>query len=327
MKRKTTLLAVGLASALGFTSVAIAADATFYGSVRSGIYHLGSHTNAAGSHTKASWDLGSVDAGRLNPAGTLCGDKCKGGGANAGDAGGGDKLWSRIGVKASHDLGNGLTAGLHIEKRLDNFRTRHQNVYLSGAFGKLTLGQQGTPFHSAVSWDGTNLFGNWIDIHGTSRGQGIQYSSALGGPFDFAAMIRDDGSNKDGSGDGFDQYEFAVTYSMDVATISAGYLGQDDDGADIYGGSVGGSTAGFSWDLGYEKSSEANDQTKYGAFAGYGGAYVFYEDLNTENNTGENHYIVLGYSRSLGTNTTAIVEVQVPDEGQNRTALALRVDF
>ena len=334
MKRKTTLLAAGLASALGFTSVAIAADATLYGSVRSGIYHLGSEGS-----TKASWDLGSVDAGRLNPAGSICGSEhthaaddpngaavdC---GPSAGDVGGGDKLWSRIGVRASHDLGNGMTAGLHIEKRLDNFRTRHQNVYLSGAFGKLTLGQQGTPFHSAVSWDGTNLFGNWTDIHGGSRGQGIQYSSMLDGPFNFAAMIRDDNSNDDGSGGGFDQYEFTATYSMaDVATISAGYLGQDDDGADVYGGSVGGSTAGFSWDLGYEKSSEANDQTKYGAFAGYGGAYVFYEDLNTANNMGENHYIVLGYSRSLGTNTSAIVEVQIPDEGRNRTALALRVDF
>ena len=339
MKRKTTLLAAGLASALGFTSVAIAADATLYGSVRSGIYHLGSEGS-----TKASWDLGSVDAGDLG--------------------GSGDKLWSRIGVRASHDLGNGMTGGLHIEKRLDNFRTRHQNVYLSGAFGKLTLGQQGTPFHSAVSWDGTNLFGNWTDIHGGSRGSGIQYSSMLDGPFNFAAMIRDDnvsglkatdchvdnpsrcvheadGSFKrdddgnlvpiaisNGSGGGFDQYELTATYSMaDVATFSVGYLGRDDDGADVYGGSVGGSTAGFSWDLGYEKSSEANDQTKYGAFAGYGGAYVFYEDLNTENNMGENHYIVLGYSRSLGTNTWAIVEVQVPDEGRNRTASALRVDF
>ena len=306
MKRKTTLLAVGLASALGFTSVAIAADADIYGSVRSGIYHLSSEGG-----TKAAWDLGSVDAGDLG--------------------GSGDKLWSRIGVRASHDLGNGMTGGLHIEKRLDNFRTRHQNVYLSGAFGKLTLGQQGTPFHSAVSWDGTNLFGNWIDIHGGSRGQGIQYSSMLDGPFNFAAMIRDDNSNGDGSGNGFDQYEFTATYSMaDVATISAGYLGDyldDGEEKDVYGGSVSGSTGGFSWDLGYEKSSEMNDRTKYGAFASFGGAYVFYEDLDTENNMGENHYILLGYSRSLGTNTRAIVEVQIPDEGRNRTAVALRVDF
>ena len=302
MKRTTTLLAGSLAGALGFTSVAFA-DTTIYGSVRSGIIHQDSDGD-----TKASWDLGSVDAG---------------------DLGSGDRLWSRIGVKASHDLGNGMTGGLHIEKRLDNWRTRHQNVYLSGDFGKITLGQQGTPFHSAVSWDGTNLFGNWnTSPHGGSRGQGIQYSSALDGPFSFNAMIRDDGSNPDGSGDGLDQYEITAAFSMpDVATVSAGYLGQDDGGADVFGGSVGGSVSGVDWDVGYERTSEANDQTYYGFFLSYAGAYVFYEDLNTENNSGENHYLLFGYSRSLGTNTTVIIEHQRPDEGRNRTALALRVDF
>ena len=57
------------------------------------------------------------------------------------------------------------------------------------------------------------------------------------------------------------------------------------------------------------------------------GPTVFYEDLNTEDNTGENDYLVFGYSHSLGTNTKVIIEHQRPDAGQNRTALALRVDF
>ena len=300
MNRMTTLLAGGLVSAIGFTSVAFA-DTTIYGSVRSGIYHLDSEGG-----TKASWDLGSVDAG---------------------DLASGDKLWSRIGVRASHDLGNGMTGGLHIEKRLDNFRTRHQNVWLSGAFGRITLGQQGTPFHSAVSWDNTNLFGNWTDIHGGSRGQGIKYSSMLDGPVNFEAMVRDDDSMGIG-GQGLDQYELTASFSMaDVATVSAGYLGKAHGGADVFGGGVGGSTGGVSWDVGYEKDNADNSQTKYGAFLGYAGAYVFYEDLNTENNTGENDYLVFGYSHSLGTNTKVIIEHQRPDEGQNRTALALRVDF
>ena len=276
---------------------------TIYGRVQSGIYHLDSEGG-----TKASWDLGSVDAG---------------------DLGSGDKLWSRIGVRASYDLGNGMTSGLHIEKRLDNFRTRLQNVYLSGAFGKIILGQQGTPFHSAVSWDNTNLFGNWnTSPHGGSRGQGIQYSSVLDGPFSFNAMIRDDGSNPDGSGDGLDQYEITASFSMlDAATVSAGYLGQDDGGADVFGGSVNGSVAGFDWDVGYERTSEDNDRTNYGFFLGYAGAYVFYEDLNSENNTNEERHILLGYSRSLGTNTKVIIEHQRPDEGRNRTALAFQVNF
>ena len=300
MKRMTTLLAGSLAGAVGFTSVAFA-DTTIYGSVRSGVIHQDSEGS-----TKASWDLGSVDAG---------------------DLGSGDRLWSRIGVRASHDLGNGMTGGLHIEKRLDNFRTRHQNVYLSGAFGKVTLGQQGTVYHPAASWDGTYLFGGNASFDG-SRGQGIKYSSMLDGPFSFNAMIGDDGENSDKTGDGLDKYEVSASFSMaDVATVSLGYLGQDDGKADYYGGTVGGSITGFDWEVGYEKSSEDNDRTHYGAFGSYGGAYVYYEDLNTENDTGENHYLLFGYSRSLGTNTRVIIEHLRPDTGRNKTALALRVDF
>ena len=302
MKRTTTLLAGSLAGALGFTSVAFA-DTTIYGSVRSGIIHQDSDGD-----TKASWDLGSVDAG---------------------DLGSGDRLWSRIGVKASHDLGNGMTGGLHIEKRLDNWRTRHQNVYLSGDFGKITLGQQGTVYHSAASWDGTYLFGGNLSFD-TSRERGIKYSSALDGPFSFNAMIGDDNNAPEGNGygGGLDKYQVSASFSMaDVATVSLGYLGQDDGAADYYGGTVGGSITGFDWKVGYEKSSEEVDKTHYGAFGSYGGAYVYYEDLNSEDNMGENHYLLFGYSRSLGTNTRVIVEHLRPDNGRNKTALALRVDF
>ena len=84
MKRTITLLAASLVGASGLASVAYAQDAALYGRVVSGIYY----SDMEGSGT--TWDLGSVDAGDLNS---------------------GDKLWSRIGVRASHDLGNGMTGG------------------------------------------------------------------------------------------------------------------------------------------------------------------------------------------------------------------------
>ena len=245
MKRMTTLLAGGLVGAMGFTSVAFA-DTTIYGSVRSGIYHLDSDGG-----TTASWDLGSVDTSEPS-------------------IGVGDRLWSRIGVRASHDLGNGMTSGLHIEKRLDNFRTRHQNVWLSGAFGKVTLGQQSRPFHSAVSWDGTWLFGNWnCSPHDGSRTSGIKYSSTLDGPFGFEVMLSDNASSSNCprarlAGAGLDRYEITASYTMaDVATASFGYVGQDDNYPDMFGGSLGGSVGGVSWDVGYERTSETNDITNY----------------------------------------------------------------
>ena len=329
MKRNMTLLAVGLASALGFTSVAIAADATLYGSVRSGVVY------EKPDGGDATWDLGSVDAG---------------------DLGSGDKLWSRIGVRASHDLGNGMTGGLHIEKRLDGFRTRHQNVYLSGAFGKVTLGQQGGVYHAARTWDGTQLFGGNADLTGP-RLQGVSYSSMLGGPFSFSAMITDDNSmgpamdchvqnpsrckhEKDGSlkrddmgnlvpidvggkGNGFDSYEMAVTYSADVATVALGYAG--DQGAsevNVFGGTVGGSVTGFDWKVGYEKQSDGGP-SHYGAFVSYAGAYAYYEGQNQN----LPYHFVIGYSRPLGTNTRIILEHLSSEDALNKTALALRVDF
>ena len=158
MKRMiTTSVVAGLLGTLGFAPV-VSAEGTLYGSVRSGIVIKDSEG------ADAMWDLGATDAGDL------------------GDSG--DRLWSRIGVKASHELDGGLTAGLVIEKRLDSFRTRHQNVWLSGSFGKLTFGQQGSPYQAAGwhSWDGSNFTGGNFQMVG-SRKQGISYASDLGGPF------------------------------------------------------------------------------------------------------------------------------------------------
>ena len=305
MKHKTTLLAAGLASALGATSVAFAAEATLYGRVVSGIYHQSSEGD-----TEASWDLGSVDAG---------------------DLGSRDKLWSRIGIRATHDLDNGLTSGLHIEKRLDNWRTRHQNVWLQGAFGRVTLGQQGDAYYSAVSWDGSNFFGDTYYGPG-SRTTGIKYSTKLDGPFNFEAMISDDNSNADGSGDGLDRYELAGKFAVaDVVNVSVGYLGRDDGGADSLGGSVGGSVNTFTWEVGYESTDSDNDSKYYGFHLGYGigsgNLYMQYEDYNTDNDVGENDALIFGYSHSLGTNTRIIAEHLRPDDGRKRTAIALRVDF
>ena len=178
MKRTTTLLAAGLVASSGLASVAYAQEASLYGSVRSGVYY----SDQKG--TDATWDLGSVDAGDLNS---------------------GDKLWSRIGVRASYDLDGGMTSGLHIEKRLDNFRTRHQNVWLQGAFGRLTLGQQGVPFYSAVTWDGAYFLGGAYDPG--SRAQAITYATSTGGPFNATVGITDDNSATGGQGNGFDNYQ------------------------------------------------------------------------------------------------------------------------
>ena len=293
MKRTTTLLAAGLVASSGLASVAYAQEASLYGSVRSGVYY----SDQKG--TDATWDLGSVDAGDLNS---------------------GDKLWSRIGVRASYDLDGGMTSGLHIEKRLDNFRTRHQNVWLQGAFGRLTLGQQGVPFYSAVTWDGAYFLGGAYDPG--SRAQAITYATSTGGPFNATVGITDDNSAMGGQGNGFDNYQVTTAFQLsDAFSLTAGYTKVKGDSGN-WGGSIQGSVAAFSWDAGYIRNGGTT--TTYGTHVGFAGAYAQYSKVK-----GGDYYWLVGYSHELGQNTRLIGEYRnrdddsVPDLG----VIGLRVDF
>ena len=163
MKRAiTTSVVAGMLGTLGFAPV-VSADG-LYGSVRSGVYMVSPEGDG-----DTTWDVGAYDGHQDHESS--------------------DKLWSRIGVKASHELDGGMTAGLHLEKRLDNFRTRHQNVYLSGGFGTLTIGQQGSTYDDATNVDGAYFLGG--NLNPSGRQNGIRYQTNLGGPFDFDFMIRD----------------------------------------------------------------------------------------------------------------------------------------
>ena len=323
MKRAmTTVLAVGLAGGLGLASVALAQDYTLYGSVRAGL--IGTDPETGGS----TWDIGAQDST-------------------------GDRLWSRIGVRASYDLGNGMSSGLHIERRLDNLRVRHQNVWLGweGA-GRLTFGQQSSAYDSTISWDGSYFLGGKFK-NGPGRQTGIKFASDLGGPFNVQVMALDDNSNDNGSGDGLDAYQVAASMALgDVATLSAAYSDVDGDtGSDHMGLAVKGSMAGLSWMAGYENgdsndNDKANDTDSFGVHVGYtmgngGTLYGQYASLGLDKKKGlgggdrDGNSLLLGYSHSLGTNTTFIAEYRMDDVKNDRgndadvnvTALALKVDF
>ena len=280
---------------------------SLYGSVRSGVYIL--DPQEAGDTT---WDVGSVDAG---------------------DLGAGDKHWSRIGVKGSAELDGGTMAGFTVEKRLDNFRTRHQNVWLSGTFGKVTFGQQSSVYNSGVSWDNSNLFGNWNGVAGSTRLQGISYASSLGGPFNFAAMVGDDNSATGGQGEGVDAVEAMGTLAAGPVSIGVGY--DDNDTRTVLGASVGGAFGGIGWDTGYELVDSEDGMTdgdRYGFSLQYsidaGRAYLYYED-NQPDVGGSLNYLLFGYSHALGAGVSVIAEYQMPseDSAPNRGAVVVKVDF
>ena len=305
MKRViTTSVVAGLLGALGYAPVALA-EGTLYGSVRSGIIIQDD------GDSDARWDLGSVDGG---------------------DLGSGDRLWSRIGVRASHELDNGMMAGLHIEKRLDNFRTRHQNVWLGGDMGRITLGQQGSPYHSAVGWDGTNFTGgNFALAPGGSRKQGVSFASNLGGPFDFKALLVD-GAPADGAGygDGVDGFELSGSLSAGGVNLNVGYA--DNDTASFMGATVGGSLGGIGWEVGFETMnpdmSGAEDTNLAGLFVDYslgaGAVYFYYEG---ESGAGDDKAWVAGYSHGLGSGVKVIGEHRDVDSSGTTSILAVVVGF
>jgi len=190
MKKFTSIAVVGLAAAIGFTSVAIA-DATIYGRVTAGAVHVDNDME----DDDGTWDFGSNKPG----------------------------LATRVGFKGDQDLGNGMSAGFQIERDVNaTFGKRHNLVYLSGGWGKLTLGNQNNPFMNARNWDQTYFYGgNWG--HGAGyRHEGINYSMS-NGPFSLNVMAMATSGDED----------------------SVGTFGVDSDGAaltDLGSGGTGGAT-------------------------------------------------------------------------------------
>ena len=305
MKRViTTSVVAGLLGALGYVPVA-SAEGTLYGSVRSGIIVKDD------GDSDAMWDIGSYDGGDFRDSG--------------------DRLWSRIGVKASHELDNGMMAGLHIEKRLDQFRTRHQNVWLGGDMGRITLGQQGSPYHSAVGWDGTNFMGgNFALAPQGSRRSGVSFASDLGGPFDFKAMAADDNSHGGGYGEGVDGFEVSGSLAAGGVNINVGYA--DTDMASFMGATVGGSLGGVGWEVGFETMnpdmSGEEDSNVAGLFVDYslgaGAVYFYYEG---ESGAGDDKAWVAGYSHGLGSGVKVIGEHRDVDSSGTTSILAVVVGF
>ena len=138
-------------------------------------------------------ELGSVDVDVSGASGTL-GETAADGQLDLGHGNAG----SRIGIRGSEDLGNGAEAGLHWETgvgadgSLAGDGGRHANVWYSGAFGKITIGQQNNPYRSAANWDqswwlgGANRYGD-----GGSRLQGVRYDGQAGA-FNFSVMANAD---------------------------------------------------------------------------------------------------------------------------------------
>ena len=287
--------------------------ANLYGSIRTGI--VMSNPEGEGD---TSWDIGNTE----------------------------DTNTSRIGVKASLPLPGGMTAGVHIEKSLGTWTTRLQNAYLSGDFGKLTIGQQWGTFYNATSIDGAFFLGGNIDGSTGYRSNGIQFSSSLGGPFNFSAMVKDNdtddeadevtGEDDDFRGEGVDIVEVSGTLSVAGAALSVGWQDVDKGNETIRV-----RAAGSFGPLGYKVGGgtiEAPDDGAgadvdvFGAYLSFaatdgGVAYIEYEDLDSDTAADDNNYFLVGYAQTLAPGVQVVAEFATPDVGADSGTVVLKVDF
>ena len=248
MKVSKSLLAViAMAGTMGFSAVASAMDFSVYGSLRAGLRQVDTDDNeqyqtvvTGGPVTGTSADeLGAYrnDDGEvvLEDVAMVADTEISSATVEAADA----QLelghrytaaWSRIGIRGSEDLGNGAEAGLRWETGVgDNGSTddngRLANVWYSGAFGKVTMGQQGNPYRNAANWDqawfqgGNNRYDD-----GGSRLQGIRYDGNAGA-FNFSVMAVADNAGAIAGEDALNISAVGAnlcTTAGDAATTTAG---------------------------------------------------------------------------------------------------------
>lgn len=224
MKKFTSIAVAGLAGAIGLTSVA-SAQVSVYGRVTAGAIYADDDTDT--SDGAWNWGATGIDGSNAHIAGT------------------------RFGFRGSQDLGNGLEAGFQIERairegeRRSATQQRQNNVYLSGHWGKLTLGMQNNPYMNARKWDQTYLYGgNW---HESYRHEGINYSMHRG-PFSLNVMglarVENDetpaaigetagmitaGMGETNGGDGVDAWIIHAGYDFGIAALDFAHHADNRD--------------------------------------------------------------------------------------------------
>ncbi len=170
----------------------------------------------------------------------------------------GNDYGSRFGIKGSVGAGAGLTAGFQIERAIsDTLDKRFHNVSLSGAYGTITLGRQGSTYYGATTWDGAAHLGGVTDVG--DKIDGVSIKSSLGGPFDFAVLAStgDDLAKeaKRTTGNRADHIEASGSLALGPVSFGAGYREEADDGKRI-GGMVSGTMANITLKMGYESAKD-----------------------------------------------------------------------
>ncbi|MEW7980062.1 MAG: porin [Candidatus Sedimenticola endophacoides] len=197
---------IALAVAAAFVAPAAMADTTLYG-------RINTHVVSTDNGTNDEWDVEDHD--------------------------------SRIGVKGSEDLGNGMAAVYQIELDVDaentgNTSGRLAYTGIAGGFGTVALGRQWTPYHGSVDKTDFNQVNGMNDTYiGTARlGNTLAYVSPNFSGFTATlALVIDDDCGLGVGEDGIDAHNLSLDYSNGPLSVGFSLLGA--------GGSIDGKQLGI----------------------------------------------------------------------------------
>lgn len=247
---------------------------------------------------------------------------------------------SRLGVRGSEDLGNGLSAiyqyefGVNVTGNTSYFNSnRPRWVGLKGdSWGAVTLGTQWTPYYNNSvgyldQFNSGRSFGYYLrnqNIDGVRtgiaefrRGTSVVYTTPNWSGFDAQAMLVMDG---EGGKDSVDQWELGAKYNNAGFFAGFGYIGDEVTDDDQYSIALGYSTnsfgVGFAWQH-YDPSDDLQSVTPADQVDAYAlqGSYTFGNNIIRAtyayidpDDLSEVNYWEVGYQYNMSKRTRLWVE-------------------
>ena len=227
---------------------------------------------------------------------------------------------SRFGARGETDLGNGMTGFGRYEWDVDleggeSIKVRHRYVGVKGDFGSVTIGQAYHTYYNFVygptdsPWWGSGYF-----YPSTGRtDNAITYAGGTGA-IGFGASAYFD---RDIEEESPERIEAAVSVGIGDMTLAVGMWDESGDSANIGGDETvtgvvlhGIGLGDVSLGVGFQTADEA-DYDSYVIEALIGNAYIHFEAGSSDD--ADPNSITLGYTQSLGRNTTMWYEGVVTD--------------
>jgi len=234
--------------------------------------------------------------------------------------------FSRLRFKSSSDLGNGQSAYMGYEFRVDSAKgsivtgntQRLSYVGIKGDWGSLSLGSQWSTLFNTVGTfiDKSNRFGGvgyWGNGGGQYRMKDSVSFTTQAGPVWLQADAQ-----MNGGGDDLDRTSIGGTFAVGGASIGAAW--QDNGSADFTGVGVSMSLAGLALSGGFTDVSGVG--SGYGITGSIAGVRLAYEDSDSY----ADPQVWGNYAIGLGGGAKAIIELM--NDGTDTAGIGmLRMDF